>query len=309
MKNPRPDNDVDIQFKDAVFRLKKKFCFPYSDGHIKDRANGFSAEHIKKVIDDISFAEVINENHCVGICNNEPIIVKKSMKQFLEEYINKKTICTLLEENMWKLPDLTIDISKINEEHPMYEVLKNHNGILSACNVNEFLYDIYCKIFSDKDCYKKFRNYIQKNDLVKNIQSVSVSNYNELLVLENLVYSLSPFLETFNDDRETLSGKWKNIAERWFSAESKKLTMDLLLIQGYTLLDMHPLFKEKLKKGKNTLDNIIRDGNHCFFASKADYFVTEDAHTREKTMFLYKVYGIKTKVVSEKQFLEHFDFI
>ena len=75
-------------------------------------------------------------------------------------------------------------------------------------------------------------------------------------------------------------------------------------MQGYVLLDMHPLFKkEKLKKKKNTLDNIIRDGNHCYYASKAKYFVSEDEGVRKKVSFLYEVYGIKTNVKSEQEFM------
>ena len=112
-----------------------------------------------------------------------------------------------------------------------------------------------------------------------------------------------PFLDSFKDDESTLLKKWSTIANRWFSFNNKEPRMDLLLTQGYSLLDMHPLFKEKLKKGKNTLDNIIRDGNHCFYASGAKYFISEDVNTRKKTAFLYQAYGIKTKVVSEQEFL------
>lgn len=71
------------------------------------------------------------------------------------------------------------------------------------------------------------------------------------------------------------------------------LGQDQLLIQGHSLIDMHPLFKEKLKKGKNILDNIIKDGNQCFFASGAQHFVSEDETTSKKADFLYEAYGIK----------------
>ncbi len=114
-------------------------------------------------------------------------------------------------------------------------------------------------------------------------------------------------MDSFQDDIDTLAKKWPRIAEYWFSLNNKDLSQDLLLIQGYTLLDMHPLFKEKLKKGKNTLDNIVRDGNHCFYAAKAQYFVSEDEYTRQKVAFLYKAYGIKTKVVNEEGFLNCFE--
>lgn len=51
---------------------------------------------------------------------------------------------------------------------------------------------------------------------------------------------------------------------------------------------------------------MVRDGNHAYYVSEACYFVSEDGHTREKTQFLYDVYGIKTKVVSEEEFINHF---
>lgn len=117
-----------------------------------------------------------------------------------------------------------------------------------------------------------------------------------------------PFIDSFQYDEEQLKKNWPHIAERWFSLNpASSLAKDQLLIQGYTLLDMHPLFKEKMKKGKNTLDNIIRDGNHCFYASNGKFFVSEDDYTRRKTSFLYGAYNIKTKVVSENDFINHFE--
>ena len=87
---------------------------------------------------------------------------------------------------------------------------------------------------------------------------------------------------------------------------SKELSLELLLTNGYGLLELHPNFNDKLKKNKNTLDNIVRDSNHAYYASEAYYFVSEDENTRKKISFLYKVYGIKTKVVSEEEFIMHF---
>ncbi len=69
---------------------------------------------------------------------------------------------------------------------------------------------------------------------------------------------------------------------------------------------MHPMFHDKLKKNKNTLSNIVRDSSHVDYASEANYFVSEDVQTRKKTKFLYDVYGIKTKIVSEEEFISNF---
>ena len=85
--------------------------------------------------------------------------------------------------------------------------------------------------------------------------------------------------------------------------------IEMQLIQRYALLDMHPFFREKLKNNKNTLDNIVRDGTHCFYASKARYFISEDEGTREKTKLIYKAYGIRTKVVSGPEFWDFFEVV
>ncbi|SHH77257.1 hypothetical protein [Clostridium magnum] len=304
MKNPRLDKgDLDKQFNNIILKLKGKYRFPYSIAHIKDRANHFMEEHYAKVKDDFKFAESINDTVCVGIYNDSLVLGKEHMLKLFDEYIlePKKEIDYI----DGKFPFLfKVDFDRIDEEHPMYEFLKERQGIMSPKGMEEFLQDLYKAIFQDVGKYKKLRDYVKNFDLDNNLNQRY--SYNEVLHLEKLLYHLYPFLSSFQDDVDTLKKKWSKIAERWFLLNNKDLKQDLLLIQGYALLDMHPMFNEKLKKGKNTLDNIIRDGNHCFFASGAQYFVSEDERTREKVSFLYGSYGIKTKVVSESGFLNYF---
>jgi hypothetical protein len=120
---------------------------------------------------------------------------------------------------------------------------------------------------------------------------------------------MAPMLGSKDLKEDELANNWRNICESWFQMQHKSLTNELLLEQGYVLLDLHPLFHDKIKKNKNTADNIIRDGNHCFYASKAEYFVSEDEKTRKKTKLMYKAFGIKTKVVSMSEFVNMFDIM
>ena len=136
---------------------------------------------------------------------------------------------------------------------------------------------------------------MELNDLTQNGQ--------QSVYKKELYEHLNPFMESREYDIDKLRKQWKSICESWFSLNhTLPLKKSQLLIQGYTLLDMHPLFGEKLKKNKNTLDNIIRDGNHVYYASEADFFVSEDETTRKKTSFMYEAFDIRTKVVSEKEF-------
>ena len=64
-------------------------------------------------------------------------------------------------------------------------------------------------------------------------------------------------MESMSYDVPELQKKWKSIAENWFSMNHKEVCLELLLTNGYELLDLHPKFHDKLKKNKNTLDNIV----------------------------------------------------
>ena len=306
MKEPRIDKgELDEQFKSLVFKLKKKYKFPFSHAHIKDRANHYSIEHYEKVKEDFEFAETITDSICVGIFEDEPVLCMESMQKCFDKYISDEKSNYINIVN--SLPfSISVDMGKLDKDHPMYDFLKEKQGLLSSESMDGFLQDMFQHIFSDSNRYKKMRNYVERIDLKNNLEQAY--SYSEAMYLNKLLFYMYPFIDSFQDNEETLKKKWPQIAERWFSLNlTSPLRKDQLLIQGYTLLDMHPLFKEKMKKGKNTLDNIIRDGNHCFYASNGQFFVSEDDYTRRKTAFLYATYNIKTKVVSESDFMNYFE--
>ncbi|PYG84292.1 hypothetical protein LY28_03687 [Ruminiclostridium sufflavum DSM 19573] len=307
MKEPRPDKkNIDEEFKRIVFQLKRRYKFPYSMAHIKDRANNYKKEYYDKVKEDFAFAETVNETLCLGIDGDASlVIVQESMLKCFDEYVAEPEKACLI-NNEYLTCSFRVDMTRMDISHPMFDFFNARGGIYSAKNMELFLIDMYTSIFKDINKYKKLREYVVKIDLDKDFNQVY--SLSEKMKLDRLIYHIFPFLDSFQDDTETLMKKWPEIAKRWFSLNNGNLRRDLLLIQGYSLLDMHPLFNEKLKKNKNTLDNIIRDGNNCFYASNAQYFVSEDEDTREKTKFLYGAYDIKTKVVSEKEFLNYFEF-
>ena len=99
MKEPRTGKeDADKQFKNLVFKLKKKYKFPFSYAHIQDRGNHYAEEHYEKVKEDIKFAETVTDSICVGIPENEddpkPILCIASMQKCFDDYINEKKIDT-----------------------------------------------------------------------------------------------------------------------------------------------------------------------------------------------------------------------
>lgn len=308
MKDSRPDKgQLDIDFKNLVFKLKHKYKFPCSIAHIKDRATRYSPEHKDRVQQDLEFVKQLSDLVCVGFDdkNQNPVLGKlHSIQEWFDSYvINYRKDIPSFEDSFPYI--INVDMTKVSDKHPMYDILKKYNGKISDVTMSSFLQCLYETIFVDASKYKNIREHAQNMDWSQ--VSFSEIPADEEARLNKLLFHLGPFLHSFKDDKLQLKSKWKQIAEKWFSLNNPlPLQKSLLLIQGYTLLDLHPLFKEKLKKGKNTLDNILRDGQHCFFASKANYFVSEDEYTRNKATFLYEVYGEKVKVVDESGFMNCF---
>jgi hypothetical protein len=205
--------------------------------HIKDRANNYKSEYYDKVKEDFGFAETINDMLCLGIYNASLVIVQESMIKCFDEYIAEpEKKLSINEEDL--IRSFSVDMTRIDISHPMYDFFKAHGGIYSAQNMELFLQEMYISIFQDVSKYKKLREYVEKMELDNDLNQVY--SLSEQMILNRLLYHMFPFLDSFQDDEETLMKKWPKIAERWFSLNNKYLRFDLLLIQGYTLLDMHP---------------------------------------------------------------------
>lgn len=309
MENPRQDDKgkIDEAMKELVMSLKDEYFFPYSDGHIQDLSSKFDESKRGYIKTDIAFAETINDQWCAGGGSNEEVIEiafqKKPMMDFFNEHIGQSdpTVEDLLNDmGDINFSEFDVDMSKMQKDHPLYEIVKANGGKMSGEILKKMLVDSYTDMFSNSGQYKQMRSYVDKvdlNNLNRPMQFV------DRMEADRELYYQKFFYDCLDDDEKTLQGKWASVVKRYLSRNGGNAPLEKQLIQGYSLLDMHPLFHDKLKKN-NTLDNIRRDGIHCFYASKADYFVSEDEKTRRKISFMYDAYGIKTEVVSEEEFIK-----
>ena len=58
-------------------------------------------------------------------------------------------------------------MSKINKDHPLYEMLERSNGIYNPFSMSEFLEELYNEIFVNADKYRKFRAYMEQFEINK----------------------------------------------------------------------------------------------------------------------------------------------
>ncbi len=313
MREPRKDKR-DAEMIRLVNRLKVKYRFPYSIAHIKDRSSRFKAEYFRDVEEDFSFAESINERFMLvsgkEIERPEMIVIcKLPMIECFNEYLNPTPnggIIDNYEQDSLNFKNFLVDMSKVSRDHPLFDYIVKHNNVMSSDTLQEFITDLFPEIINSKDLYENLRAYANRLDINELLRRGDMALDTRLL-LDQLLYYMAPMINSFKDDEDALANKWKNIVARWHKQTSCGEDTARILKDGYVLLDFHPLFNDKLKKNKNTLDNIIRDADHCFFASKAVYYVSEDERTRKKTKLIYKAYGIKTKVVSIEEFLSIFE--
>lgn len=309
MEYPRQNDKgkIDEAMKELVMSLKDEYFFPYSEGHIQDLSSKFDESKRGYIKTDIAFAETINNQWCAGGGSTEKAIKiafqKKPMIDFFNEHIKRSN--PTVEDLLNGMGDINfsefdVDMSKVLKDHPLYEAMKANGGKMSSEILKKMLVDSYPNMFSNSGLYKQMRNYVDKvnlNNLNQPMQFV------DRIEADRELYYQKFFYDCLDDDEKTLQGKWASVVKRYFSRNGGNVPLEEQLIQGYSLLDMHPLFHDKLKKN-NTLDNIRRDGIHCFYASKADYLVSEDEKTRQKISFMYDAYGIRTKVVSEEEFIQ-----
>ena len=54
---------------------------------------------------------------------------------------------------------------------------------------------------------------------------------------------------------------------------------------------------------KKSILNIYTDAEHCYYASKCDFLVSEDENLREKASAMYKLLGIRTTIMETKEFI------
>ena len=295
----------DDELKALLVKLRNRYVIPFSLYHVQDRLVNYNPDYEKNVSDDLSFFENLAEQNCIGWSDskNDFEIVKVPISACRVEVENEKKKKLPVHPITEMMPEFKVDMSKINKSHPLYEFLESHQAKVNAQNMQELLESFYESIFDDGLLYKKFRNYVgtHKEELL------NPPPENQCDLLYFLHRSCAPYIQSFDYDSAQLLMNWDTIAKSWFGFNyGSAVPLEVLLSHGYMLLEGHPLFHDKINKSKNNLSNIHRDSNHLFFASKADYLISEDKHFREKAKFIYQVYDVKTKVVSETEFLERF---
>ncbi|GGG34238.1 hypothetical protein GCM10007425_31200 [Lysinibacillus alkalisoli] len=308
LKSPRSNQSID---KDKecfriIEQIGNKYAFPFCESHLLDLRQSYSQENLERVNQDLKFLSSISKEVGLGIRENDGnlVLIKCSAVKEFNDLINVNDSNIDIPVKNVPQHKFNIDMATLEESHPLYQMLKENNGIytpeIMASNLNEIFY----KIFDEVDDYKNLRNIIPK---LKETLTMQREYGIDKEMAVNLIEHMTPFINSMEiDSEDELVKIWKNVCTKYLGINGKvSVPYGELLTNAYIMLDLHPLFKEKLKK-KNTLGNITRDSKMVLYASGAKYFVTEDGAAFKKMSFLFKAFNEQTKILNMEMFIQKF---
>ncbi|RZM17728.1 MAG: hypothetical protein EOO88_42615 [Pedobacter sp.] len=191
--------------------------------------------------------------------------------------------------NLFDLPIFfppEIDTSALSPEHK--KAVEQFKGIRTINDALKSMQGIGAKLESPKE-FKKFRDMLSPFIDRKEYCFEEWSFDFDRRMKDTL------FGQTFSEMVElTLGGSDKN-------DEYLRFTSAYTQLEGFGITQERSGTKQKLKK--NSYWDIHKDAGHAYFASKADYFVTDDIGLQTKAFILYRMMGNHTEVLSVKDFL------
>ena len=133
--------------------------------------------------------------------------------------------------------------------------------------------------------YKTYRSDVQKSGLKLGKNS---GNWSE----EEAIPNVSAHLKSIGVNMD-----FKDFVLSPF-ANKTDILEPLVFTSAYLILDVLGYQSDKLPKPSNTVDSIITDSKHAYYASYCDCFITADRHLEKKSKALYHEYGIDTLVLN-----------
>lgn len=309
LKKPRNSFDAEINAIINSLPLRKKYEVPFCEAHMRDLSRSYS-DHPDLVEDDLRFLKSLS--HSIGLAGNcegtEFFLTKIDPLDLFKEIVRESPQALNISPDMGPQSIFRVDMQSMNINNPLYTMLTENGGMYSPTNMSNWLNENYEPFFNETEPYKVFRNYLTQ--LKKDIEGSNSCGLSikDLEYKKMLIQHMTPFIDSLEiTNEDALSAVWKNSISKFLHITHKgTLPFDLLITSAYSMLDLHPHFREKLKKEKNTLSNITRDSKMIYYASSSKYFVTEDKECRKKASFTFKAFNCRSTVLSMEQFLQRF---
>lgn len=307
----KPRNSSDVECNDLIEQIRKRYEFPFCESHLHDLAKSYSESNINLVNADLDFLQLLSDSVVIGVDEeNESFrLVKYSPAKLFQEIINESPSKPNITSEMNPQSIFKVDMQELAQDHPMRSMLEKTGGVYGPGIMANWMNSLFELLFNEIDDYKQFREYVKKLKMdLENENSQGFLTQSDLAYKNFLLQHMMPFIDSLEiEKKDELVEIWKDVITKWLQMRyQKEVPFGELITTAYVMLDFHTLFKEKLKKKKNTLSNITRDSKMIYYAAFSKYFVTEDKECLDKTEFIFQAFKCDAKVINMEQFLKKF---
>lgn len=298
---------------------KEKFLLLYSTSHIGDifaSIKNHSEEEQKLIQEDLDYITKLTDDLCLVNNSKEVTLNAYEPGELLDDRIREAPLFENLSldnlfssidaddqmfgivnsmKNMIASIPLDLAFKEAFENPESAEMLnKMFPGLKEDQTMNGF-FKSFSKMFhnmNETEDYKDLRNMVQQI-------GVNSGHFNEnkkpFEVIDNAYNKIG--VENSNFDK--YFDKTKNAPE-WFND----------ITNEYVKLDMHGFKADKVKvtdKEKNTFKNTTEDASHSAFASRCEFYITNDDKNYHKTKAVFQKLGVYTIVLKPNEFIQYYN--
>ena len=302
--------DTNLLTKIANFPLLKEKLVAYADylnivyssAHIDDLKRSTDEEKIQKDLNTIKF---LSEDQCLAKYWGEDNLRYDTRDpiEFFDSF----------EGNNFDISNAFDSISKEYEKLGIDNPLNRLNGLnsISSEHKNKISDHSFLKRFNKEatfesllqDVIEMLQNAQTSDDLIK----IAKNNFDKYLPREVIGNVKGNIIDYLNEELP------KTVYKKTFD----ELTLDSLKLRNkdkdyskfdwfitrYNTLDLVGYKSDK----KSIIPNIVTDAFHAYYAAHCDVFLSEDKRLKNKASVVYKEFGIKTLIFSEKEFCSLID--
>lgn len=300
-----------------IMSNREKFLLVYSTSHIGDifaSIKNNSTEEQKLVREDLEFITSLTDNLCLGNDSKEVTLSICDPGELLDDRIS--------EAPLFKNLSLDSLFHSIEADNPMYGIGDAMKNMIASIPLDSAFKEAFQNPESAKmleELFPGLKDDLTMNGFFKSFGQM-LDNMNEgegYKDLRNIVQQVGISNGHFSQDKkpfDVIENTYKKKGMENFDAgqyfDKTKNAPEWFndVINEYVSLDMHGFKADKIKvtdKEKNTFRNTTEDALHSAFASRCDFYITNDDKNYHKTKAVFQKLDIRTKVLKPNDFVQY----
>jgi len=296
---------------------KEKFLLVYSTAHIGDIRSSISDvwQQEQHVIDDLDYISKITDGLCLsndsknvnlgfydpgelldGLLESETLLEDFSIDSIFKSMEGDEVAGGMIQALKTMLQSIPMDsvLKQAYENEESGQTMdKIFPGLRDDMTMNGFFkaFGRMYKNLNETEDYKELREIIQRI-------GIDSSHFNPGKNPFELIEKTYQNNSNGSLDVNQYFDKSKNAPE-WFNE----------ITSEYLKLDMHGYKADQIKvnaKKKSTFKNTTEDASHTAFASRCEFYITDDDRNYHKTKAVYEKLQIYTKVLKPDEFIKYY---